>query len=65
MPEDNKCSLIIAKERASVSGYRPVFISGETHTQLKELSAETGLPMNRLTEKFIAFAMERLTLVGD
>jgi transcription initiation factor IIE alpha subunit len=63
MSEDK---LTLYRERdKSKEGVKPVFIHTDYHERLKELKAETNIPLGELIEIFIDFAVPRLEIEGD
>jgi len=61
---DTKPKLLITVEKSN-SGYRPALVDSETHSILKELSAQTGVPMVKLIAKCVRFAMEYTVVVDE
>lgn len=41
----------------------PFFVGIDIHGQIKELSAETGIPMRRLVEKMLTFSLANIEIV--
>lgn len=60
----DKPQLILTKEKSNAS-LKPALIDLETHATLKDLSAQTGIPICRLIGKCVAFAIEHLTIVDN
>lgn len=52
--------VIQAKDSKREYALKPVFIAGEHHAKVKELSQQTGLTMGELTETLLDFALEHL-----
>lgn len=52
------------KEKKNTS-MKPALIYAETHQQLKELSAETGIPMVRLVDICVKFAIEHIEVIEE
>lgn len=57
-----KPQLILTKEKANAS-LKTTLIDLETHSTLKDLSTQTGIPMCKLIGKCVAFAVEHLVIV--
>ncbi|AIM63111.1 hypothetical protein [Weissella ceti] len=49
--------LVIQAKNKTSNGLNPVFVSAETHGQIKALAAETGNSIKDLTEAFLQFAL--------
>lgn len=41
----------------------PFFVGIDIHSQIKELSSETGIPMRRLVEKMLTFSLANVEIV--
>ena len=54
--------VIITRGR-KVSGYVPIFISVESHDNVKEAAQEANVSMKELTEAFIEFGLAHLEIV--
>ena len=54
---------IIKKERSeAVTGWKPVTISIEIYSQLKEISEETNLSLGKIACMLLDFALERVVV---
>lgn len=47
--------------------YKPIFIGIEQHQRLLDIKNETGIPLKKLTNMFIDFAIDNLEIIegGD
>jgi len=61
---DSKPKLLITVEKSN-SGYKPALVDSETHSILKELSVQTGVPTVKLIAKSVRFAMDYIVVVGE
>lgn len=58
--------LVLRRQRPNTSnGVKPIFVDAQVIKQLREVKEETGIPMGRLTEIFIAYAMKNIEVVNE
>lgn len=56
--------LILKPEKES-KATMPIFIDIETHSKLVALKAETGVPIRKLTDMMLNFALENIVIEGE
>jgi len=56
--------LILTKQNESKI-VKPVFIDAELHKQILDLKNETGIPINRIIEKFVRYGIQNVEIVDD
>lgn len=54
--------LVIRKESAPETGWKPVTVSTETYQTIKNLAEETNLPISKVACMLIEFAAERVVI---
>ena len=60
----NEKQLVLKTEKVS-KATMPVFIDIETHSKLVALKAETGVPIRKLTDMMLNFALENIVIEGE
>lgn len=56
---------LILRTEKDVKASMPVFIDIKTHSKLVALKAETGIPIRKLTDMMLNFAIENIVIEGD
>lgn len=57
---------VLRKEKSeAVSGWKPITVSIELYSQLKELSEETGLALSKVACTVLEFGIERVVVKED
>lgn len=57
-----KIQLKVEKESKT---YKPIFIGIEQHQKLLDIKNETGIPLKKLTNMFIDFAIDNLEIIEE
>lgn len=57
-----KIQLKVEKESKA---YKPFFIGIEQHQRLLDIKNETGIPLKKLTNMFIDFAIDNLEIIEE
>lgn len=58
----DKIQLKVEKESKA---YKPIFIGIEQHQRLLDIKNETGIPLKKLTNMFIDFAIDNLEIIEE
>lgn len=56
--------LVLKPEKES-KATMPIFIDIETHSKLVALKAEKGVPIRKLTDMMLNFALENIVIEGE
>lgn len=58
--------LVLRRQRpTSSNGVKPLFVDAQVLNAVREVKEETGIPMGRLTEIFIEYAIKHIEVVSD
>lgn len=58
------CTLELKREQPE-KAQKVVVISTDTHQQLKDLSAVTGIKLHKLIDSCLRFALDHIVIVGE
>lgn len=56
---------LILKTEKDVKAAMPVFVDIKTHSKMVALKVETGIPIRKLTDMMLNFALENIVIEGD
>lgn len=58
--------LILRKQRVNENnGTKPIFVDVSILDSIREIKEETGIPMRRIVEQFIYYAMNNVEIVDE
>jgi len=58
--------LVLRRQRSSSpNGVKPIFVDTQALNLVREVKEETGIPLGRLTEMFIEFAVKHIEIASD